>query len=276
MENVDPVNYSQLKSQQALYGSPFRFALSYLTPEYIKRHCPQKARILDIGCGSGRYALYFVDAGIRGEYVGVDCDEKTWADEQIPEDFLRQFVRLDAHNLDKLEPGFDFAISLTAFEHFEDDAKVMRGLAEVLKKGGKALIVVPSAYSFALYGRHGFRRYTQGSIKALCRQADLEIATMQKVGGAFSWLFHFFWFFPAHIARLAVKAGIYALFGANKEKARKRLPRLLFFLDELGGHHLKWKPTRLLHGLLIRWADRADRLLPFLEAGYIFVLSKGV
>ena len=43
--------------------------------------------MLDIGCGAGRYALYFVDAGVRGEYVGMDIDTQKWTDENLPEGF---------------------------------------------------------------------------------------------------------------------------------------------------------------------------------------------
>ncbi len=268
------MNYSLQKSKEAMYGSPFRYAISYLAPQYVKEHCPSRARILDVGCGAGRYALYFADAGIRGEYVGVDLDVGAWVEEPMPEGLTRRFVKLDAHKLSELEPGFDFAISLTAFEHFEDDALVMGQLAKGLKSGGRALIVVPSHYSYALYGRHGFRRYSKNSIEALCRQAGLEIVALRKIGGAFGWLFHFFWFFPAHVTRLLSKTLIYALFAMNKEKAREKLPRLMCFLDGLGNHHLKFKPTRQLHGLLVRIADKADRLLPFAEAGYVFVAVK--
>ena len=268
------MNYSLQKTKEALYGSPFRYALSYLAPRYVAKYCPQNARILDVGCGAGRYALYFADARIRGEYVGIDLDESAWSEEEVPEGFTRRFVKLDARKLDDLEPGFDFAISLTAFEHFEDDALVMRALAKVLRSGGKALIVVPSHYSYALYGKHGFRRYSQNSIGALCRQAGMEVVELKKVCGLFGWLFHFLWFFPAHAMRLAMKGAAYALFGMDKDKARRKFPRLLAFLDELGNHHLKWTPARRLHGLLVRMADKADKLLPFLETGYVFVAVK--
>ncbi len=270
----DAMQFSGRKADEALYGSPFRRRISVMTPEYIRQHCPNPARILDIGCGSGRYALFFLDAGIRGTYMGVDITDQTWEVEHVPDDFVRSFAQLDAHRLSKLGGDYDFAISLTAYEHFEDDLLVTRELASVLAPGGRALIVVPATWSYPLYGRHGFRRYTRGDIAGLARAAGLELRDPRPMGGFASWLFHFLWFFPAHAMRLTLKTLIFAAFGFRKSVARARFPRLLDALDRLGNWHLGWSWGRLLHRWGLLAAEKLDQIVPFAPVGYIFLLVR--
>ncbi|MCC6160008.1 MAG: class I SAM-dependent methyltransferase [Deltaproteobacteria bacterium] len=272
----DAMQFSGRKTDEAFYGSPFRRRISLMTPDYIRRYCPNPARILDIGCGSGRYALFFLDVGVRGTYMGVDITEQTWEIEQVPDDFVRSFTKIDAHRLSRLGGEYDFAISLTAYEHFEDDRLVTRELAAVLAPGGRALIVVPATWSYPLYGRHGFRRYTQEDIRELARGAGLELRDLRPMGGFFSWVFHFLWFFPAHALRLALKTAIFAAFGFRKSTARVRWPRLLDALDRLGNWHLGWALGRSLHkwGLLI--AEKLDRIAQFAPVGYIFLLVRSL
>ncbi|MCL4236560.1 MAG: methyltransferase domain-containing protein, partial [Deltaproteobacteria bacterium] len=215
-----------------------------------------------------------LDAGVRGNYMGVDISDQTWEVEHVPDDFVRSFTKIDAHRLSTLGGEYDFAISLTAYEHFEDDGLVTRELAAVLAPGGRALIVVPATWSYPLYGRHGFRRYTPRDIRELASGARLELREMRPMGGFASWLFHFLWFFPAHAVRLTLKTVIFAAFGFRKSAARARLPRLLDALDRLGNWHLRWSWGRALHKAGLLAAEWLDRLLPFAPVGYIFVMER--
>lgn len=270
----DAMQFSERKADEAFYGSPFRRRISVMTPDYIRRYCPNPARILDIGCGSGRYALFFLDAGVRGTYMGVDITDQTWAVEHVPEDFVRSFTKIDAHQLSRLGGEYDFAISLTAYEHFEDDRLVTRELAAVLAPGGRALIVVPATWSYPLYGRHGFRRYTPSDIRELARGAGLDLCELRPMGGFASWLFHFLWFFPAHAVRLALKTVIFAAYGFRKSAARARWPRVFDALDRLGNWHLARSWGRAIHKAGLLLAERLDQLLPFAPVGYIFILER--
>ncbi|MCB1153907.1 class I SAM-dependent methyltransferase [bacterium] len=267
-------SFAKRKAAQSLYGSPMRYLIDQMVPVAIARECPKEAKMLDIGCGAGRYALYFIDAGVRGEYVGMDIDTQKWTDENLPEGFSRRFVQFDAHKLGDWPEQVDFAVSLTAYEHFEDDLAVSKGLAKVLKPGGKAIIVVPSHWSYALYGEHGFRRYSAGSIRRQMAEAGLEVVRIEKIGGAFSWLFHFLWFFPAHATRMVGKTLIFGVHGMNKDKARANFPRLLSFLDNLGSYHLRTAFGRALHKMGILTTTALDKALPIMEVGYIAVVRR--
>jgi SAM-dependent methyltransferase len=265
---------ARAKAEEALYGSPFRLHITRLAPEYIRRYCPPQASVLDIGCGSGRYALFFIEAGIKGAYLGIDINPQRWEEAIAPPGFAVAFREWDAHRVGELGASFDFALSLTAFEHFADDARVARGLAQALKPSAHALIVVPATYSYPLYGRHGHRRYTRHDLRKLANQAGLKIVELRQVGGLAGWLFHFAWFFPAHVLRLSGKALLYALFGFNRERARRTWPRLVRFFDRLGQHHLAWRWGRRLHRAGLLLTQKLDRFLPLCEVGYLTVLRR--
>jgi len=262
------------KAVQADYGSPFRRELTTRVPPLIRRYCPSAAAVLDIGCGSGRYALFFVEADIRGTYTGVDISDERWDDLPLPPEFPGTRRQGDAHELGSLGDTFDFVISLTAFEHFADDHRVARGMAEVMKSGGRALLAVPSHYSYPLYGKHGYRRYSAGAVRRLGVQAGLEVEYLRRVGGPAGWCFHFLWFFPAKAMQLAAKAVLYGLYGMNRDRARSRFPGLVRALDRLGQHHLGWRWGRALHRFCLRAAAAIDALVPLLPVGYLAVLRK--
>lgn len=262
------------KADQADFGSPFRYLITARVPAVIRQYCPSPARVLDLGCGSGRYALFFIEADVAGTYTGVDISDERWTKMALPDEFTGRLVKLDAHHVDKLADRFDFVISLTAFEHFADDQQVMRAMAAVMKPGAHALLVVPSTWSYPLYGRHGYRRYCPARISRLAEATGLETIVFEKIGGLTGWLFHFAWFAPAHLARLAIKAVIYGLYGMNKPKAKKTWPRLFAWLNGLGNHHLKWSWGRRLHRLGLKISAKIDRCLPLLPVGYLAVLTK--
>ena len=260
------------KAAQADYGSPFRYLLTRMVPAAIARHCPPRADVLDVGCGSGRYALFFIEAGITGSYTGIDISDSRWqAPLELPAEFPGARLVRDAHEADQLGREFDFVLSLTAFEHFADDRRAARALARTLKPGAAALIAVPAVWSFPLYGPHGYRRYTERSLRALAAQAGLETEELRRVGGLAGWSFHFHWFFPAWAFRNPGKTLLYAAFGFDRARARRRAPRLAAWLDRLGEHHLHWSWGRRLHAGLLRLATAADRFLPLFEVGYLAV-----
>ncbi len=256
-------------------GSPFRYEITRRAPEFVRRYCPPRADVLDVGCGSGRYALFFVEAGVAGSYTGVDISDARRVDLPLPADFPARFVQLDAHRLSQLGREFDFAISLTAFEHFADDRAVAREMAAVMKPGAHALLALPALWSWPLYGPHGYRRYSPAAIRALAAAAGLKLVELRKVSGLAGWLFHFLWFAPATAIRLIGKLPAFLLAGGDKAAARRRWPRWLAWLDRVGQHHLRTDAGRRLHRGALRVVSRADRLLPILEVGYFVVLRKG-
>lgn len=110
---------------------------------YIAPNLAPRAKILEIGCGGGRFSEKL--AGLGGELVFADVS---------PEMLGRTKARLNGkkgvalqrpggHDLGRFEPGiFDIAFSLDAFAHFSmDEAYSYLGeIRRVLKPGGKGLL----------------------------------------------------------------------------------------------------------------------------------------
>ncbi|MBZ0270789.1 class I SAM-dependent methyltransferase [bacterium] len=268
------VGAARKKAEEANWGSPFRYRLTRMIPEAVRRHCPPVADVLDVGCGSGRYSHFFVEAGISGTYTGVDIEPHTLDGFELENRFAARILALDAHKIGELPDRFDFVLSVTAWEHFEDDQTVTNGVAKIMNPGAKALIAIPSHYSYPLYGKHGFRRYGPGRIREMGRQAGLETVKCAKVCGAASWLFHFLWFIPAHAIRLGGKTLLYLIHGMNRERARARHARLANWLDHMGEHHVRHPAGRAIHHALLAASDAVDRVLPFFEVGYLVVYRK--
>ncbi len=114
----------------------------------------ERARVLDIGCGSGD------NLAILHEW-GFEC----WGLDQSPAGVeavrarLPVEVRLGSIFQNDLEPGsFDLVLMSHVMEHIAEPARAAGEVQKLLKPGGIACIIVPNHESFEtkLMGRHWF------------------------------------------------------------------------------------------------------------------------
>jgi SAM-dependent methyltransferase len=138
---------------------------------------PQRARLLDAGCGTGRN---LVELGFLGPSAGVDSSPDAVA-------FCRergldgvQEAELDA--LPFPDSSFDLLVATDVIEHIEDDVAVLRELRRVAAPRAQLLITTP-AYRW-LWSAHDDehqhkRRYTRRQLVKRIREAgwSIEIAT---------------------------------------------------------------------------------------------------
>lgn len=104
-----------------------------LLMDYLKRH--QIRSLLDVGCGSGRYAVGAADAGVR-EYVGVD-----FSDEMI--ELARELTRQETGLPERCEficadfmtfnPGrtFEVVSAMGVFDYIRESAPALQKLASL-------------------------------------------------------------------------------------------------------------------------------------------------
>jgi ubiquinone/menaquinone biosynthesis C-methylase UbiE len=109
------------------------------------------ARVLDIGCGTGRLAERLVAA--RGVQSVFGCDFSAGmlahAAERLRPDGAAAparvaLVRGDATYLPFAAASFDAAVSTEAFHWFPDQGAVLRELRRVLRPGGRLLLALVS------------------------------------------------------------------------------------------------------------------------------------
>ena len=121
-------------------------------------------RVLELGAGVGTYSLRIVK----------HCDHLTASDiddarlHALKERFIGS-RKVDVQKVDATHPeatlltsSFDAVVALNMMEHVLSDEAMLKGVYQVLKPGGKALLIVP-AHQW-LYGTrdetlHHFRRY---------------------------------------------------------------------------------------------------------------------
>jgi len=143
LKGTEPETFGTLAS--FLYR---RWAEPMLTPLYrrIGAEIPiERGRLLDVGCGPGKFSRLLAAANPSLEVVGLDAS---------PE-MIRQASRGPIlPNLEFQEGSaesagftrlFDFAVSLLSFHHWEEPQKGLEGIYAALKPGGFLWIYEPDA-----------------------------------------------------------------------------------------------------------------------------------
>ena len=104
--------------------------------------------VLEAGCGTGRFCFWLNRKGVS--CIGIDIVPEIvkkaafYAKERgLP----TQFIVADVCNLPLRDESIDGYISLGVVEHFRSTAEVIKAFKEckrVLKRGGRALIIIPN------------------------------------------------------------------------------------------------------------------------------------
>ena len=150
-----------------------RQILASFVEDICRRVTDRRARILDVGCGTGANLLMLSQ---YGDAEGVDISEDALA-------FCRERgldkVRLGAgENLPYDDGTFDLVTAFDVVEHMDDDLAGLREMRRVLRPGGRVLLFVP-AFMF-LWGvqddvSNHRRRYRLPELQRVLEQAGFEI-----------------------------------------------------------------------------------------------------
>jgi SAM-dependent methyltransferase len=137
----------------------------------------QGKRVLDVGCGMGRFADVVLRWG--GEVVGMDLSFAVdSAQANLGGDPRFHGVQASVFELPFRPASFDLIYSLGVLHHTPDCERAFKGLPRLLKPGGQIAIWVYSAHSYPSDGvderRDAFyRRYTTAfspqTLHRLCR-----------------------------------------------------------------------------------------------------------
>ena len=203
---------------------------------------PARARILDVGCGTGGASLTLAR---HGRAVALDRSPGSFAI-AMDRPYTHRVVASAAAPLPFADGSFDVVCALDILEHLDDDAAAARELQRVCKPGGHVIAYVP-AYPM-LWGyndeySHHKRRYVKSELSSLLAGARLDIVE--------SGYFNAVLFLPTLAARLIQRAA----------------PRLT------NGMEHSTKPTPL-NGVLtsifraeLKWLKRGP--LPFGTSAYV-------
>ena len=153
-----------------------------------------RARLLDIGCGTGGMSLVL---SRYGKAVGLDRSLESF---QMSQDrpYTHRVVG-SAEVLPFADESFDVVCALDVLEHLDDDVAGVREIRRVLKPGCTAVIFVPAFQ--LLWGHtdefsHHRRRYTTATLRKTLEAAGL------RVGPPLGY-FNMLMFLPVLAARIA-------------------------------------------------------------------------
>jgi len=146
---------------------------------------PPKARILEIGCGTGH------NLEMLGEFGKLDAVELDDEARSIATGRLGRAVR--SARLPELAgiraKQYDIIAALDVIEHIDDDGAALEAIAARLKPGGKFVMTVPAhrwMWSAHDVVNHHKRRYSKAALRRLVEDSPLRL---DKIGYFNSLLF---------------------------------------------------------------------------------------
>jgi ubiquinone/menaquinone biosynthesis C-methylase UbiE len=108
---------------------------------FLLEHVPAGARVLDVGCGDGRFAAELVRIGAHPVGIDVAAEPLRRARERHPELDLRQVPSEGAWPLQ--DASFDAVWAGEVIEHVADTAGWLSELRRVLRSGAVLLLSTP-------------------------------------------------------------------------------------------------------------------------------------
>lgn len=127
-----------------------------VTTDALARHLPQASKVIDVGGGPGRYAIWLVQHGHTVSLIDLSPELLTIARARLQdagvENGVTEIVEGDACDLSRWATGsFDAALSLGPFYHLPDAADravAARELARVLRPGGLVFVAAMPRLAF--------------------------------------------------------------------------------------------------------------------------------
>jgi SAM-dependent methyltransferase len=143
----------------------------------LKRHFPDAANLLEIGCGTGSVLLALRRSDVQFRLFGSELHSRGL-------EFARQrldrgitLMQMDARKIPARDE-FDIIGAFDVLEHIPEDDEVMREMHSALRAGGGVIIAVPQhpwLWSPADEQAHHQRRYARGELEAKLKRCGFAI-----------------------------------------------------------------------------------------------------
>jgi SAM-dependent methyltransferase len=133
----------------------------------INKNLNNNLRILEVGCGTGRYFDFLkkISKSKNLKYIGVDIKNRNFQKKKN-----KLFYLDDANNIELYLDKVNFLFTQSAIEHFEEDLVFFKKISKFLNKKKKKFIQVhlfPSESCLYTYLFHGYRHYNYKMISKL-------------------------------------------------------------------------------------------------------------
>ncbi|MCB1724574.1 MAG: class I SAM-dependent methyltransferase [Gammaproteobacteria bacterium] len=212
------------------------------------RWVPAGSRVLDVGCGACQSLDFLRRRGC--EVHGVEADENV-------REIARAGgfdVRIGPFDPADFEPGsFDCITMDQVIEHMPDPVQTLRGVAQLLRPGGVAVLSTPNAegWGAALFGRrwinwhspYHLHHFSRSSLHRLAEPAGLMIERIAHITNA-DWLLYQ-WIHLATVPACGTASSFWSTKSARSSRERVAI-RAVSVLHATGFDHLL---TRLFDAL---------------------------
>ena len=158
----------------------------------------ENARIVDVGCGDGFHLGLLREYGARSwSLEGVDPSEQAVATARRAELTAHQGT---VEELGLPRASYDLALLIMTIEHVESPPSVLSAVREILRPGGRVVIVTDNADSpdFSIAGgrhwggyhfpRH-FNLFTAATLRSLARRTGFEVEDLRTAVSPVNWVF---------------------------------------------------------------------------------------
>jgi SAM-dependent methyltransferase len=172
------------RAKHALKVLSLRHGLHLLYPyAFAPRVLAKRLRVLDVGCGGGRYVGLLKAAHPDLEICGVEPYREA-------AELARRATDCDVRATDLENAGwpdgyFDAVCFWDVFEHLERPDRIIREVSRILAPGGFVYFLIPNFASWEsrTFGGHWWMllfpqhlyHYTPDSLSEVCRSAGLEV-----------------------------------------------------------------------------------------------------
>lgn len=209
------------------------------------RNVPPGVRVLDIGCGFGQSLGYHKSRGC--DVYGVEADGNI---RRVAEKFnFNVHVGLFKHEIYE-DNFFDYVTMDQVLEHVVDPCETLRGVAKILKPGGRAIITTPNAFGWGarIFGSrwinwhtpYHMQFYSKTSMALVAEKAGLEIESIKTITAS-AWL-HYQWLhlltYPDYCQPSAFWAGMACGNTSTMNRMEKLSALLLGMFNKLKINHL--------------------------------------
>lgn len=144
-----PVEENSGHAYDALYGQESLTQLQSFYMWLIETfRLPDHGTLLDISCGTGDVVRLASRRGLTA--IGVDISEVIARRAQQNVQPKGAIGVSAAESLPFQDESFDFVTSIGSLEHYVDMAKAVQEMARVLRRSGRAFILVPNTFSLLI------------------------------------------------------------------------------------------------------------------------------
>ena len=147
--------------QQEYFAGPLKPTMYPGSNPYVDRHVAEvirfgglKAgeRVLDVGCGAGRYTFLLADRGMVMEGLELSPDLLKWLTHFDGGKYgMRTWCGDVANPAAELEGRFDAIAGFFMLHHLDDLRGAFAGLVKCLKPGGRMVFIEPNAWNPLYY-----------------------------------------------------------------------------------------------------------------------------